>query len=710
MRRPLLTVWPPLPPGVHLRRPRSALPFPLDREHRLYARGRHALWNGVRALALPAGSEILVPAYHHGSEVEALARAGLACRFYEGTARLEPDADELEGLLGPAVQALYLIHYLGFPQDSANWRAWCESRGLLLFEDVAQGWLGVAGGRPLGSHGHLALYCLYKTFGLPDGGALVAEQVGEAPAGRAGSGVGALGRRHAAWLAGRSGWAASAAEALHREGVYDPAEDFALGDPSLGPARTTLALLPRVVDESAAARRRANYLALLDELGELVPPPFDGLPDGAAPFAFPLTSEDMPPLLAELRRHGVDGRRFWSTPHPLLAAGGFPAAARRRATTVALPVHQELRPEDLELIAAAALGPRRPRRAELVLEPVSALEDLREEWTELAEETRNVFATWEWASTWRRHFAADRPLQALACRSGGRLVAVLPLYEWRSQPLRVVRLLGHGAGDQLGPICRSADRAQVAKAFRRAASELDADVVLAENVAADEGWSALLGGRVLRRSSSPVLTLRDGSAGSPRLRKRLRYEERRLARDNRLAYRLAGESDRLEDDLDALFALHRARWPDESSAFAPQEPFQRDFARVACERGWLRLWFLDLDGAPAAAWYGFRFGGAEAHYQGGRDPRWEPHSLGLLLLAHTIEEARADGLDEYRFLRGGEAYKHRFATRDPGLETVGLARGAAGALALAGWRALDATRGVGGRLDRAAATTTRPGG
>ena len=48
-----------------------------------------------------------------------------------------------------------------------------------------------------------------------------------------------------------------------------------------------------------------------------------------------------------------------------------------------------------------------------------------------------------------------------------------------------------------------------------------------------------------------------------------------------------------------------------------------------------------------------------------------------MLLAHAIRQAAADGVGEYRLLRGGEGYKHRFATADAGIETVGVARGLA---------------------------------
>ena len=119
------------------------------------------------------GDEVLVPAYHHGSEIEALVRAGVKCRFYEASETLEPVTRELEAALTPRTRALLIVHYIGFPQDSDRWRRWCDEHGLLLLEDAAQAWLASASGRPVGSFGDLSVFCLYKTFGFPDGSALV---------------------------------------------------------------------------------------------------------------------------------------------------------------------------------------------------------------------------------------------------------------------------------------------------------------------------------------------------------------------------------------------------------------------------------------------------------------------------------------------------------------------------------------------------------
>ncbi|MDQ4019982.1 MAG: DegT/DnrJ/EryC1/StrS family aminotransferase [Actinomycetota bacterium] len=355
MTPPRLSVLPPLPLGVYARRPSAALPFPLgDANCRLFTRARHGLWHALGPLGLAEGDEVLVPAYHHGSEVEALVRTGLTCVFYDVGEGLEPSESELENLIGPRTRALYLIHYLGFPQDVSRWRAWCDARDLLLLEDAAQAWLASDGGRPLGSFGDLALFCLYKTFGLPDGAALLSSVPPDAPRSRRRLGLQATARRHARWVVTRSGRAARLADAVPERRRYAPEEDFALGDACSRPSAATHFLLARLVGDDAAARRRSNYRLLLEGLKEFVAPALARVPDGASPHAFPVETERRDEVLAELRRNGIRAFAFWSYHHPALPSGGFSHAARWRAKAVVLPVHQELRPADVERIAASA--------------------------------------------------------------------------------------------------------------------------------------------------------------------------------------------------------------------------------------------------------------------------------------------------------------------------------------------------------------------
>jgi dTDP-4-amino-4,6-dideoxygalactose transaminase len=357
MSGPRLDVLPPLPPSVYLTRPPSGPPpFPLAEPGvTLYSRARHGIYTAVRELGLRSGDEALVPAYHHGSEVEALQRAGLTCRFYGGTERLEPDEAELESLVGSRVRVLHVTHYLGFPQDVARWRAWCDRRGLLLLEDAAQAWLAaVADGSPAGSVGDVAVFCLYKTVGVPEGAALRLAAGGRRPAWPrpAGRGLRSVAAEHVRWALGRS---ARLSRLRRRRAVaYDAAQDFALGDPEQGPMRLAIRLLQRLIRDDCAGARRANYRRLLTALREHVSPPFDELPAGASPFCFPIETEHKADVLARLQRAGIAAVDFWSVPHPSLPVEHFPAAARRRSRTVGLPVHQELRTGDVERLAAAA--------------------------------------------------------------------------------------------------------------------------------------------------------------------------------------------------------------------------------------------------------------------------------------------------------------------------------------------------------------------
>jgi CelD/BcsL family acetyltransferase involved in cellulose biosynthesis len=373
---------------------------------------------------------------------------------------------------------------------------------------------------------------------------------------------------------------------------------------------------------------------------------------------------------------------------------GGSASSRRdpRSRQIALHVRNyAVAHEDFPACSVIPPFPGSPLRVEVVED----LEEVSAEWPRLGERSRNLFATWQWHSTWWRHFGSGRRLCIWACRdTTGTLVGVLPAYVARViGPLRLVRLLGHGQGDRLGPICAPEDRGRVGAALRAALGEprWHNALVLAEQLPAEDGWTELLGGRVLAREASPVVEIAGATwedvlaTRSSKLRKQVRYQERRLEREHALRYRMVEDATALPAALDTLFELHGARWGEQGSpAFAASEAFHREFAARALEHDWLRLWLLEVDGRGVAAWYGFRFGEADWHYQSGRDPSWDRYSVGAVLLAHTIRDSVESGIPRYLFLRGNESYKRRFATADPGLETVALAEGTFGRVALAG--------------------------
>lgn len=381
-----------------------------------------------------------------------------------------------------------------------------------------------------------------------------------------------------------------------------------------------------------------------------------------------------------------------------------------------------------------------------------------EEWAALAQRAQNVFATPQFIGTWWHHFGRGEP-RLLACRSGagdgagagvgvgagagggggagsgGSLVALWLLYRRRVGPVRLARALGHGCGDELSLVAAPADRPAAVAALARARTEgqLDVDVVVADLVPTGvdpDGEPALgpewagLGAHVLHAETCPTRERPPGgweevlAASSRNFRQQVRRRERKLGRDHEVELTGwppgddpgSGADPRSGADpgsgsgvrvlLDEVFRLHRLRFDAaESNTFTPErQRFHQAWAQRAADEGWLRLWALTADGATVAAWYGFRFAGVESFFQSGRDPAWEPASVGFVLLAHTIRCAFDDGMSQYRFLRGDESYKARFADGTDAVATVVIPLTLAPvtspllSVLLRGWRHLRARR------------------
>ena len=115
--------------------------------------------------------------------------------------------------------------------------------------------------------------------------------------------------------------------------------------------------------------------------------------------------------------------------------------------------------------------------------------------------------------------------------------------------------------------------------------------------------------------------------------------------------------------LDALIGFHRQRFGVGTTAFVTDglRAFHDDFTRRALANGWLRMFTLRLNGAPAAVMYGFFYNHRFFFYQHGFDAVHEPFSPGLVLMGLTIQAALAEGALEFDMLFGTEKYKSLWA-------------------------------------------------
>ena len=101
-----------------------------------------------------AGKKVLMPAYHHGVELETLLAAQVTPVFFRVDAQMRADFEDARAR-SAGVAAVYVIHYAGFPQDMRAARQLARELGVPLIEDCALALLSREGEKPLGSSGDL---------------------------------------------------------------------------------------------------------------------------------------------------------------------------------------------------------------------------------------------------------------------------------------------------------------------------------------------------------------------------------------------------------------------------------------------------------------------------------------------------------------------------------------------------------------------------
>jgi dTDP-4-amino-4,6-dideoxygalactose transaminase len=348
--------------------------YPIDRvdgsdgHARLYYLARNGLYHGLSALGIGSGDAVLMPAYHHGVEVEAVRHTGATVEMYRVTRDMTADLDDARRLArqGRRVRVLYLIHYAGFPQPVEEARALCRERGLYLVEDCALALFSRdPSGRPLGAGADLSLFCLYKTLPVPHGGIAVANCPLPSPsAAPLGATLHHLGGSLLENLEISGGLAARAlrrgVQLMSRSVVDKVVPKVQTGTQHLRPAELPLGAHPivramlRTVDaERIATRRRHNYSRLLAQLGEQRAVPAGPLPEGAVPLFFPLAVSDRRRALAELSARQVDAIDFWSVGDRAANDPRFGDVRWLRRHVIEIPIHQDLDDAAIDRVALA---------------------------------------------------------------------------------------------------------------------------------------------------------------------------------------------------------------------------------------------------------------------------------------------------------------------------------------------------------------------
>jgi CelD/BcsL family acetyltransferase involved in cellulose biosynthesis len=298
-------------------------------------------------------------------------------------------------------------------------------------------------------------------------------------------------------------------------------------------------------------------------------------------------------------------------------------------------------------------------------------------WRRLPQAT--PFQSPAWLIPWWECF---RPglLRTIAVEEGkGRLVGLAPLYLETGPLGRRLLPLGVALSDYLDllldPDTREAAGAAVMAHL--AATDWGWEVIELQELPPDAAAHALavppgMAESSAEHSACPVLVLPHSADGlrdviPPRQRRKLAMARNRAARSGGIRVTEA-DAGSAHHHLEALFALHHARWQSRGASGVLDGEVVRQFHREAVggliEAGLARLYALKLQGRTIGAYYGFRHNGRALAYLTGFDPEHERLSPGTLLVGHAIEEALSEGAREFHFLRGREAYKYRWGAED----------------------------------------------
>jgi len=277
--------------------------------------------------------------------------ASANCALYEGATPVFADIDPRTLNLDPAAveaavtertKAIVAVDIFGYPCELDELRGICDRHGLVLVEDACEALGAAYKGRPIGSHGHLAVFAFYpnKQLTTGEGGAVATGSEEE--------------WRQLASLRNQ-GRADSGGWLEHARFGYN----YRLDDLSAALGVGQLEKLDQIL--AGRTEVAARYTDLLDGVDGVEPPVADDADHVRSWFVYVVTladGVDREHVIDELERRGVATARYLPSIHlqPYMRerfgfrAGMCPVSESASAHTLALPFHARLPLDDQEYV------------------------------------------------------------------------------------------------------------------------------------------------------------------------------------------------------------------------------------------------------------------------------------------------------------------------------------------------------------------------
>ena len=322
-------------------------------------------------------------------------------------------------------------------------------------------------------------------------------------------------------------------------------------------------------------------------------------------------------------------------------------------------------------------------------------EEMKDSWNILLEKSQvksNIFLTWEWLSTWWKHFGKGRKLLILLVEDEQKILAVAPLMlsEYKLPLIgktQEVEFIGTPESDYQDFIMIDKEE----ECLKLILAYLKNNIPhwnwielkeVKETTGTRNNFRYLtpesLGGLKIEEricNICPYITLPNSfETLMNSLKTNMKHDLNRKMRKINQKYDVKLKKyDEAGFTVDAgmrtFVSLHQKKWASEGfpGNFGEDRRdflnFHLDIAQSFASKEWLGLYFLMANNETIAAEYTFKYNRRMLCYLKGFDPAYSEYSTGNLLTMFLLRECIIEGFNEYDMMRGGEAFKTRWTDK-----------------------------------------------
>lgn len=322
--------------------------------------------------------------------------------------------------------------------------------------------------------------------------------------------------------------------------------------------------------------------------------------------------------------------------------------------------------------------------------------ELRHNWNKVLTRSRenNIFLTWEYLSTYWKHFGNKAKLRIICVKYKDDIIAIAPLRQSfygfvGSIGYKVIEPLGYrglmpSGGDYTGLLLGKKEAECLKLFLKYLAEDDDWDFIYLYDVHENSRIPYLLQKyshqplrfEVEMGAVCPYLPLPNSidalfKGFSKKFRNNLRRCMRNLEKDHgKVKVKRYDELYSIEEAMKTLFELHGKRWRSKGMSetlnaqlIRARIDFHIDLAKMLARNNWLSLNFLTVNDKPVAGLYGFEYNKIMFAAVIGFDPEYSRYSPGNLLLLKIIEKCIMERLREFDFMKGEELYKFEWTKK-----------------------------------------------